>query len=91
MVNEDDLYTKYYAVVAAISADQGMDAIMVFESAVTKDSFIEFLEYLRELNGRKKLVIFLDNLRVHKTAEVTEWVENSNMELVFNVPYKYQY
>jgi len=38
-VDERDFYHRYIACVAAISADRGIDAIMTFDTAVTKETF----------------------------------------------------
>jgi len=42
-VNEQDYYHRYYAVIAAISNDRGMDHFMIFDTAVTSEMFLTFL------------------------------------------------
>ena len=42
-VDEKDFYSKYIAVIAAISADRGVDTILIFDQAVNRFDFIEFL------------------------------------------------
>ena len=45
---------------------------MMFEHAVKRDHFIEFIKHLRYKNGSKRIHLFMDNLAVHKGAEVVE-------------------
>lgn len=47
-INENDFYHRYLAVVAAISADRGVDAIMIFDQAVNKEMFVDFLTKLHK-------------------------------------------
>ena len=76
---------------AAVSADRGVDCIMIFDEAVKKDTFITFLEELRRRNSNRPLHLFLDNLAVHKTQEVKEAYERLNIKVIWNVPYAYMY
>ena len=46
-VDERDYYAPYIAVIAAISADKGVDLIMMFDKAVSRFEFIDFLRELR--------------------------------------------
>ena len=77
--------------VAAISVDRGIDGVMVFEEAVKTETFIEFIETLRERNGNNHLNVFLDNLTVHHTVKVKEACEKNNIQLIYNVPYRYDF
>ena len=102
-VNEQDFYHRYLAVVAAISSDRGVDCIMVFDEAITRETFITFLEELRRRNGINRQVarrsthkhhptpinLYLDNLAVHKTPEVKEAYDRLNIQPIFNVPYAF--
>ena len=74
-----------------MSADRGMDCIMIFDEAVKKDTFILFLKELRRRNGNKRLHLFVDNLAVHKTAEVMEAYSQNNIQPIWNVPYRYDF
>ena len=90
-VDEKDFYHRYLAVVAAVSADRGVDCIMIFDEAVKQDTFIAFLEELRRRNSNRPLHLFLDNLSVHKTQEVKEAYVRLNIKVIWNVPYAYMY
>ena len=102
-VNEQDFFHRYLAVVAAISSDRGVDCIMVFDEAITRETFITFLEELRRRNGINRQVarrsthkhhptpinVYLDNLAVHKCPEVKEAYDRLNIQPIFNVPYAF--
>jgi len=90
-VDEKDYYYRYFAVVAAISADRGVDAIMVFDRAVTKDTFIAFLNKLRAQTPKQTINVFLDNLSVHKGPEVLAAMEEWKMKPIWNVPYRFDF
>ena len=88
-VDEKDYYHRYYACVAAISADRGVDHYMIFETAVTSDLFITFLHSVKARNANREVYIFFDNLPAHKTDEVHETMQQLQQVPVFNVPYRY--
>ena len=56
-----------------------------------EQKFIEYLNQLRAINPDRKIVLFMDNLRVHKTKRVQEHMDNLNYRYVYNVPYSPQY
>ena len=43
---------------------------MIFDQAVNRWDFIDFLKHLRAINDDKRIHCFLDNLSAHKTIEV---------------------
>jgi len=90
-VDEKDFYYRYIAVVAAISADRGVDAIMTFDQAVKTESFIEFLEKLQKQNRGRTLNIFMDNLQVHKGVGVKQAMDEWKMKAIWNVPYRFDF
>ena len=59
---------------------------MIVEGTVNAERFIEFLEGLRR-DSRKKIFLILDNLKVHHSKPVKEWLEKwkSRVE-VFYLP-----
>ena len=88
-VDEKDFYSKYIAVIAAIAADTGVETILIFDKAVNKFDFIEFLKHLRGINGNRKLHCFIDNMKAHKGPEVIQEFERLNIIPIWNVPYRY--
>lgn len=90
-LNEKDYYHKFFGVVAAISVDRGLDGVMVFNSAVNRDNFCSFLHLLASKNASRPLHIFMDNLQVHKTAEVHQTMTNLQLQPIWNVPYRFEF
>ena len=92
-VDEKDFYHRYLACVAAVSADRGVDLIMIFDEAIKRETFITFLEELRRQNGINRAVArrsthkyhptpincFLDNLPAHRTLEVQDAFKRLNI------------
>lgn len=52
---------------------------------------MEFLRRLKEHIGRKKAVLLLDNLGVHRTKASTKLAKTLGIELVFNGTYSSEY
>lgn len=73
--------------ISAISA-RGEVAFRIIDGGFNADRFIEFLAALIEAAPRKILLI-VDNLRVHKAAAVTTWLEDKKdrIELAYLPPY----
>ena len=55
-----------FALILAISEEDGLEYSQIFEKSVDHIKFIEYLEKLRARNPFQRLAIFMDNLRVHK-------------------------
>ena len=81
------LGAKYTAVCAAISEGCGFECFQLYDKALDEELFIDFLEVLSSKNKRKKLVVFMDNLQVHKTEAVKEKMRQLQIEWIWNVPY----
>lgn len=54
--------------------NQGKVQFMIYKENMNSDKFIEFLEQLIK-SSTKKIYLILDNLRVHHSKIVKEWVE----------------
>ena len=67
------------------------DTIMIFDQAVNRWDFIDFLKHLRAINDDKRIHCFLDNLSAHKTIEVLEEYIKLNINPIWNVPYRYDF
>ena len=79
--------TGYTAVCATISEGCGVEHIEMYDEALNEASFKEYLKVLASKNKRRKLVVFMDNLAVHKTREVQDLMRQLKIEWVWNVPY----
>jgi transposase len=68
--------TAKYENLSMISAitNKGRVHWMIVDGTVNSERFIEFLDGLRR-DSRKKIFLILDNLRVHHSKPVQEWLE----------------
>lgn len=64
-----------------------MECWQLEERAFNQFSFCEFLTSIREVNGRKKICLFLDNLRLHQTGLVRDTYRDFEIKAIFNAPY----
>ena len=71
------------SMIAAVS-NRGLVRFMLYEGALNADRFIAFLRRLTKDAGRK-VILIVDNLKVHKAGKVTAWVESHahEIELVY--------
>ena len=69
-LNEMLMNNKAIAVVAGVSTDGGLEGYLLREKSIASDSFIQFIDSLRESSNGRKLVIFMDNCTVHHSKKV---------------------
>jgi len=71
------------SMIAAVS-NRGLMRFMLYEGALNADGFVAFLRRLTKDAGRK-VVLIVDNLKVHKAGKVQAWVESHahEIELVY--------
>jgi len=71
------------SMISAVS-NRGLMRFMLYEGALNADGFIAFLRRLIKDAGRK-VVLIVDNLKVHKAHKVQAWVESHahEIELVY--------
>jgi transposase len=71
------------SLIAAVS-NRGLMRFMLDERALNADRFIDFLRRLTKDAGRK-VILIVDNLKVHKAGKVQAWVEGHahEIELVY--------
>ncbi|MDZ7720523.1 MAG: IS630 family transposase [Balneolaceae bacterium] len=66
--------------------NQGKVQFMIYSDTMNSERFIEFLQQLIKTNSRK-LYVIADNLRVHHSRPVTEWVqEHEDQIALFFLP-----
>src|SRR4051795_1234156 len=75
------------SMIAAVS-DRGLVRFMLYEGALNADLFLDFLRRLVRDAGRK-VVLVVDDLKVHKAGKVRAWLESHahEIELVYLPPY----
>lgn len=73
------------SMISAVS-NRGLMRFMLYEGALNADGFIAFLRRLIKDAGRK-VVLIVDNLKVHKAGKVTAWVKSHAHEIeLFYLP-----
>ena len=90
-VHESKMRMKAQAIVAAISEDVGYEHHLTHIRSISSEQFIRFLEELHRKFKKKPLVIFMDNLMVHKSTEVKEAYLRLKITPIFNIPYSPQF
>ena len=58
-----------------------------YPKSINQDKFIEWLSLLMKRTGKRKIALFMDNLRVHHTKVVKEFCKQHDITIIFNVPY----
>ena len=71
--------------ISAIS-NQGKLHFLLYSDAINSDRLISFMEAIIKTAG-KKVYLILDNLKVHHSKKVTEWVEEHKHQIrLFHLP-----
>ena len=65
--------------------------MLINQGAINGKAYGRFLHQLRLKNGTDKIVIFQDNLNIHKTQDNRRLYEELNIEVIWNVPYSPEY
>lgn len=85
-VNEDDVYTSYTAVLAAVSEEKGVEHLFLSPDPINEENFKLFTRKLRQKNKGKKLALFMDNLWFHKTNNMKESFSKLDVLPLYNIP-----
>ena len=90
-LNEFEVNTNYYTAVASITMTGTVQHVLINQGAINGKAYGRFLRQLRLKNGTVKIVIFQDNLNIHKTQDNKRLYEELNIEVIWNVPYSPEY
>lgn len=67
--------------------NQGKLHFLLYSDAINSDKLISFMEAIIRTNDSKKVYLILDNLRVHHSKVVSEWVDEHKSEIrLFHLP-----
>ena len=64
-----------------------MEIIRTHDFSINVEKFKEYLIDLRNINKRRKLAIFMDQLNVHKSPKIRKLAIQLGVKLIFNAPY----
>jgi transposase len=82
-----DVPGEVVAVIASISYCRGVELVRMFKRSVNTKKFKTYLEELKQLHMADDIVIFLDQLSVHKSKASRERYDDLGMEVIFNAAY----
>ena len=75
------------AVIAAISRERGIEALMQFKQSVNVAKYLVFLDEIRRQNQFNNVLIIADNLLVHKNYRVMERIDELGFRYAFTPRY----
>ena len=90
-VDQSRIYRGYTSVCATIAQGTGVEALAIQKKAFNRWEYIQYLYWLRYINGDKPLCIFMDNLSVHKTRETYDAYRTLDIHPIFNLAYSPDY
>jgi transposase len=67
------------SMISAVS-DRGLMRFMLYDGALNADRFVDFLRRLTK-DARRKVLLIVDNLKVHKAGKVQAWVASHAHEI----------
>ena len=77
-----------YALVFAISLEEGLEHYGIYKTPFRQDSFIDYLENLCIANKHTKIAVMMDNASNHKTEAVNLKMAELGIPSIYNVPYQ---
>ena len=86
-VTDQKITVKTMAVIAGISEETGLETYLIHPRAIKTEEYLQFLEKLKGIYPDERILLFIDNLSVHKTADARAAYKRLNITPVFNVPY----
>ena len=86
-ISYDQFQQSAVAGIAAISAERGIDVVMLFKKSVNKDKFKIFLQEIRDKYPFEDLALYMDNLSVHRSQEIIERMDELGLGYVFGPAY----
>ena len=78
---------KAKAVVAGISLSRGVELLHMYPKSINVPKFLTFIEDLRRHRWAEDIVLFVDQLSVHRSKIVAQRLNELNIPLVFNASY----
>jgi hypothetical protein len=82
---------KAIGVLAAIDTDGKLHVCIVKDGSIGLEEMIKMSDQLKTTFKRRKINIFLDNLRLHYMREFTDLAESRKQHLIYNAIVSSQY
>ncbi len=71
-IDEQKLQMKSLALIAAASAEGGLEHYRIYHRSINTEQYIRFLEELSCLHPPGSTALFLDNMRVHRSKKAAD-------------------
>jgi hypothetical protein len=84
--NQEDFYSGFRTVIAAVNSDMGLIVIDSEEVPTNEERFLAFIPKLVNAMGGEPFALYVDQLSVHKTKEVWKLYHKYDIRLILNVP-----
>jgi len=84
--NNKKIIRERYSLLVA-SSNEKILLYKICKKGVKTDFFIDFMDQLKKLDVNNERYYLLDNARVHKSKKFSLYLEENNMNLVYNAPY----
>ena len=84
--NNKKIIRERYSLLVA-SSNEKIILYKICKKGVKTDFFIDFMDQLKKLDVNNERYYLLDNARVHKSKKFNLYLEENNMNLVYNAPY----
>ena len=91
VLSTSQMNIKSTALLASIGMDKGVVHFETFRRSVDGEKFMGYLRNLKRAHGRKRMVLYMDNLRVHLRKDVMKLYEELNIRPIFAPPYSPMY
>ena len=82
---------KVQAVLFAISREAGVELVQVHDKSINKQKFKQFLDELRAKNPFLDMMLIMDNLKLHKSKDTKERMDELGFLYTYTPIYSPQY
>ena len=86
-MDQEELYVGYRSALASMTEEKGICLLHIFDEPVKEAAFCAHISKLRVKAGKRPIALFMDNLWVHKNAQVRELMAKLDIQPIYNVAY----
>ena len=86
-VDQNEVMQPYKAVIAAVSAEEGMEFFQLQDTPATNKNFPIYIKRLSKMLKNKPFALYLDQLRCHKSNVIKTLFTELDILPIYNVSY----
>ena len=86
-MDQEELYVGYRSALVSMTVEKGIRLVHIYEHPIKEAEFCAHVSKLRIMAKRRPLALLMDNLWVHKNAEVKELMAKLDIRPIYNVAY----